>query len=538
MIFLTLRKKRIESKLHFLRFVVMILLAEMLLCPPSRALSQDNHTRLAIMPFENLTGHNDMRWLGEAIQDSLTTELNANNALLIIDRSQLHDVTAEQGLTQTPIVDYSNYIKAGKLVSAHFIIIGSYQIFSNDIIQINARIIEVDNASVKQFTKVQGNFNNLFDLFDELAKTILDWINIKPSQEDIQHMIGVPKRNIKYLESISRAREAFYSGRTDEADELIRKTLLLDPSNPVAIILQGDLQVQKKEYETAVKNYILASEIYKNKNEQRNYSELLSGIGSAYMYQHRYNEALTYYNQSLEIGKIIRDEYLTFYALWGIGIAYDHKGRYDEALDYYRKSLEIGTKIGEDRYVAEIFMNTGNVYSSKKQYVEALEYYNKSLEIGRKIGDEQVIAKTLCSIGVLFLNQGRYDEAWEYFIKSLEISTKIGEDDTTARTLLNMGSVYYYKRNYLCALEYFNKSLEISRKSRDEQDIAHLLKFIGICYAKTNRFDDAKLAWKEASEHYRKIGDEENACIMRQWLAHPHSLIFHSLYENKCNNTD
>ena len=52
-------------------------------------------------------------------------------------------------------------------------------------------------------------------------------------------MQAAPVRNVTILEFLSRARQAFYAGRTDESEEWIKKALIEDPADPESIMLQG-----------------------------------------------------------------------------------------------------------------------------------------------------------------------------------------------------------------------------------------------------------------------------------------------------------
>ena len=72
-------------------------------------------------------------------------------------------------------------------------------------------------------------------------------------------------------------------------------------------------------------------------------------------------------------------------------IVYYSQNKYDEALEYYNKSLDIYiNKLGKDHTnVAESYNNIAIVYKSQNKYDEALEYYNKSLDIYiNKLGND------------------------------------------------------------------------------------------------------------------------------------------------------
>ena len=111
-------------------------------------------------------------------------------------------------------------------------------------------------------------------------------------------------------------------------------------------------------------------------------------------------------------------------------------GKYDEALRYYEECLEIGKRILPSNHssiadslmgirlvyrnhssIADTLHNIGSVYDNQGKYEEALKYYNQSLEMKKKTlpSNHPSIAKTLNNIGLLYKDQGKYEIAINYF---------------------------------------------------------------------------------------------------------------------------
>ena len=74
-----------------------------------------------------------------------------------------------------------------------------------------------------------------------------------------------------------------------------------------------------------------------------------------------------------------------------IAVVYESQNKYDEALEYYNKSLDIYiNKLGKDHTdVADSYYNIGLLYGKQSKYKEALECFNKSYKIYKdKLGDD------------------------------------------------------------------------------------------------------------------------------------------------------
>ena len=86
----------------------------------------------------------------------------------------------------------------------------------------------------------------------------------------------------------------------------------------------------------------------------------------------RYEEAIDYYNMSIEIQNDYSDAYL------GKGIALACLHKYDEAEACYNKALELSPKN------SDIYTNKAIIYLKRKMYKEALELCDKSIELSYK----------------------------------------------------------------------------------------------------------------------------------------------------------
>ena len=108
-------------------------------------------------------------------------------------------------------------------------------------------------------------------------------------------------------------------------------------------------------------------------------------------------------------------------ALNNIGTRYLAQGRYAEALDYFNKSLAVIQEMGESadrRSLAYKYQNIGLVYRRQGRLDQALAYSRKSLDILVEIDDKFGIANLQNNIGVIYKSQGQYEEGTRMVSKS------------------------------------------------------------------------------------------------------------------------
>jgi len=92
-------------------------------------------------------------------------------------------------------------------------------------------------------------------------------------------------------------------------------------------------------------------------------------MGQVYFELYKYQEALEYYFNALELKP------KSINTLNNIGIVYLNLWDYDKSLEYYFKALEI------DSQDVDVLNNIWNIYFYKWEYFKALEYYNIALSI-------------------------------------------------------------------------------------------------------------------------------------------------------------
>lgn len=94
-----------------------------------------------------------------------------------------------------------------------------------------------------------------------------------------------------------------------------------------------------------------------------------------------------------------------------LGSVYNTLGKQQEALTYYQQALVIGREVGDRRGEGVMLNNLGLVYKALGKQQEALSYFEQALVIGREVGDRGGEGTALWNVGALYFDQGHYDVA-------------------------------------------------------------------------------------------------------------------------------
>ena len=117
------------------------------------------------------------------------------------------------------------------------------------------------------------------------------------------------------------------------------------------------------------------------------------------------------FKDSLQIQRDAGDETNQAVCLNNIGNVYMDKGENQDALTYFQQALQLREKLNVPDQIAETLHNLGLVYAGTGEYDKAMASYMRALDLKRKSNDSRALALEQNAIGVLFQEQGRFGAA-------------------------------------------------------------------------------------------------------------------------------
>ena len=221
-----------------------------------------------------------------------------------------------------------------------------------------------------------------------------------------------------------------------------------------------------------------------------------------------YQNALTYFFNTLKIAKESGSKDDLARTLANIGFVYQRLSNYPAALKYNTESLNINEGAGNKQEMAENLINIGLVYQSQGNYPNAMEFDLNANKIYAELKDKNGIANSLNSIGVLYIDQQNFTKALEYFFKALEMNKERDDKNNMAENYTNIGNAYISQGNYNEALSYYNKALAIYKEQDNKTGIARDLGNIGDVYVFWHDYSKSLEYLSEALDMHMLFGDK------------------------------
>jgi TolB-like protein len=186
---------------------------------------------VAVLPFADLAGGG--RGVGEAIRETVTTELRAVAGLRVVERGRLDAVIGEQAL-QGREVDVPRAVAVGKLAGATLIATGAYQRVGDDI-RLTARFVSVESGVIVGSAKVDGAAGDFLALQDRIAAELARSAGFTIA----------PKRRSRLgggLRGVELYGDALLAKDDERRHELLRQAITVAPQLEYAVRDLDDLE--------------------------------------------------------------------------------------------------------------------------------------------------------------------------------------------------------------------------------------------------------------------------------------------------------
>ena len=138
------------------------------------------------------------------------------------------------------------------------------------------------------------------------------------------------------------------------------------------------------------------------------------------------DSSFIYANYALEASQKMGFKRLAAQSYKELGNTQYVKSDFNEALKYYQLSLDLFTELQDEKAIAGVKNNQGIIHKNLGNYPQAADAYYQSLELAEKMDDEILQARIHRNIGSVYFLQKDYDKGISAFESSLQLLKKPG----------------------------------------------------------------------------------------------------------------
>jgi TolB-like protein len=158
-----------------LRIAVFLAVTVFVLGGAAFAQGTDKRAYTAILDFQILSSEKDLAVLAAEIPQALSAAFLKGPYLKPVERQELEKALKEMELASSEAVDAKTAQQIGKLLGAKYLLLGSLTKLSATA-KISYRLVRTETGEIVQADSVRGKFDDLFDLEDQLARKVEEYL--------------------------------------------------------------------------------------------------------------------------------------------------------------------------------------------------------------------------------------------------------------------------------------------------------------------------------------------------------------------------
>ncbi len=225
-------------------------------------------------------------------------------------------------------------------------------------------------------------------------------------------------------------------------------------------------------------------------NIYRDYYQYLLGYNNE---KRSYNsKAYEHYIKSLALCDSTNNIFRKLQNYQRIVSLYRKDNRFDEALKWQKQKLELVKQSNNLRMLRESYEGMGIIYTEQKDWLNGEKYFNKSLQCAKESKVKSGIATSLTNLGNFYIEKGAYRKAIQILNEVYQFKLKIKASYASRiKTLNSLGKTYMALNDNKMAHQCYNMSLQLCDSTESVYLKSITNKHLYTLYKKEKKYSEA-----------------------------------------------
>jgi len=143
---------------------------------------------IAVLDFKDNSplSSEELKRMEQGLADMMITTLSQVGILKIVERRDLNVLMEEMALGQSGMLDESSAQKVGRLLGAHYLVLGSFMKGFKDDIRIDCRIVRTETGVTIKAEEASGKLKDILQLMSKLGEKVIKNLDVKLSSHEKQ----------------------------------------------------------------------------------------------------------------------------------------------------------------------------------------------------------------------------------------------------------------------------------------------------------------------------------------------------------------
>lgn len=265
----------------------------------------------------------------------------------------------------------------------------------------------------------------------------------------------------------------------------------------------GEINEQINEWTLALENYTKAYQrLAVRYASSPEYARTLRGLGNTYLKLANYDQALTYYNQTLALRLNATEK---AERQLDISEVYFQKGDYAQALAQVEE-IKINQKVGDDVLLGKIQNQKAKIYARTNKVDQANSLYQSSQQNMRAAGnaapakEEEALKSTKEEISEVLREQKRYDEDISLRNQSIDFNLESNNLGEASKDKIELSKSLAAKGETNEAIQQLKEAAVLADSVSNPKEQAAAYLNLATLYEKNGRTADALKTYQKYSE--------------------------------------
>jgi tetratricopeptide (TPR) repeat protein len=203
--------------------------------------------------------------------------------------------------------------------------------------------------------------------------------------------------------------------------------------------------------------------------------ELLRNQASLAAFRRRFDEAASFYAESVELCQVTGNLALQGKTLSDLGRTHRDAGQYDKSGDSFERSMRIRQELDDQRNRAYLLADMAELHAMSNDPVKALDFLEDSLSIAARLESAEHAMTLHGEAARILTSLGEPDRALEHLTQKITTCQHLGQRDSEGWTLSDFAKTHLKAARPREAIACYEQSLFIRRELGDAQGTAQVL---------------------------------------------------------------
>ncbi|MBT9314955.1 tetratricopeptide repeat protein [Leptothoe spongobia] len=291
----------------------------------------------------------------------------------------------------------------------------------------------------------------------------------------------------------------------DSLDDQLRQPVnreLISQQRDVAdqLLRLGDRQSNQGDYESALRAWNRAVEIYFQIGDAASMERIYGDIASAYAEQGDYNQAETAVRRQLAIARDNQSFSTQIFAWNALGTLRLQQGAISSATQAYEEALNIAYSIEDAEGIGLSLSNLGLLASIQEDYAAAIDYYEVAGNYRIRAGNLEGRANTSNNLGDAYFAQGQQSQAIGAYRLALSYGRDTGDVTAQLHAIDGLTDVYRQRNDWEQVRYYLDERIALTLNTDNDWGRLITFKRLGEFYEAMGELSLARDQYQQAYE--------------------------------------